>query len=247
MKTPPLQTSSKARQLRQARYAGKIAAALATLYFILTAFLSLSFPGSARGQPSTATPAPPPSAPAKRSAADLEKLAMPIALHPDSLIAVILPASAYPLEIVQAARFVKDTNNIAKLDDQPWDQNVKDVARFPELIAKMDQDLQWTMDLGQAFIDQPKELMDTIQELRQKAHNAGNLKTTPQQIVIVTNTVVLQTNVTEVVNVTQQVIEVVPADPAVVYVPSYPPASYYPYYPYYVYAAPLVSFGVGFA
>src|SRR5215468_276919 len=107
------------------------------------------------------TAAPPPSAPAKRSAAELEKLAMPIALHPDSLIAIILPAAAYPLEIVQAARFVKDTNNLAKLDQQPWDENVRAVARIPELIAMMDQDLQWTMDLGQAFVDQRKELMDT--------------------------------------------------------------------------------------
>jgi hypothetical protein len=86
-------------------------------------------------------PSPPPSAPPKKSAAELEKLAEPIALHPDPLIAVILPAAAYPLEIVQAARFVKDTNNIAKLDSQPWDDNVKAVARFPEVIGKMDADL----------------------------------------------------------------------------------------------------------
>ena len=172
---------------------------------------------------------------------------MPIALHPDPLIAIILPASAYPLEIVQAARFVKDTNNIPKVDEQPWDENVKAVAKFPELIAKMDADLAWTMNLGQAFVDQPKELMDTIQDLRSKAQKAGNLKTTPQQIVTVTNIVVLQTNVTEVVNVTKEIIEVVPANPSVVYVPSYPPAIYYPWYPYYAYPAPLVSFGVGFA
>src|SRR5215467_4190396 len=112
-----------------------------------------------------ANPAPPPSAPAKKSGAELQKLVEPIALHPDPLIAMILPASAYPLEIVQAARFVKDTNNVPKVDDQPWDENVKGVAKFPELIAKMDADLKWTIDLGQAFIDQPKEVMDKIQEL----------------------------------------------------------------------------------
>src|SRR5690348_10117982 len=72
-----------------------------------------------------ATPAPPPSAPPQRSAADLEKLVAPIALYPDPLIATILPASVYPLEIVQAAQFVADTNNLAKLDEQPWDDNVK--------------------------------------------------------------------------------------------------------------------------
>jgi len=195
-----------------------------------------------------ATPAPPPSAPAKRSGADLEKLVLPIALHPDPLIAIILPASAYPLEIVQAARFVKDTNNIPKLDDQPWDDNVKELAKFPDMIAKMDADLPWTMQLGQAFIEQPKELMDKIQELRAKAKKAGTLQTTPQQIVTVTNIVVQQTNVTQVVNVTKEIVQVVPSNPEVIYVPSYPPTVYYPP-PGYVYApyAPLVTFGVGMA
>ena len=84
----------------------------------------------------TAIPAPPPAAPAKRSAADLEKLVAPIALYPDPLIATILPASVYPLEIVQAARFVADTNNLAQLDRQSWDENVKAVARVPEVIQE---------------------------------------------------------------------------------------------------------------
>ncbi len=106
-----------------------------------------------------ADPSPPPSAPAKKSAAELQKLVEPIALHPDPLIAIILPASAYPLEVVQAARFVKDTNNIPKIDDQPWDDNVKAVAQFPEVVAMMEKDLNWTMDLGQAFIDQSEDLM----------------------------------------------------------------------------------------
>src|SRR3954467_9163463 len=104
-------------------------------------------------------PAPPPAAAANLNDAELEKLAMPIALHPDPLIAIVLPASVYPLEIVAAARLVKDTNNIPKVDDQPWDDNVKAVAKVPEMIAKMDADLQWTIALGQAFLDQPKELM----------------------------------------------------------------------------------------
>ncbi len=202
---------------------------------------------SAQTSPAPATPSPPPSASAKRSPADLEKLAEPIALHPDPLIAVILPAAAYPIEIVQAARFVKDTNNIAKLDEQPWDENVKAVARFPQMIAKMDADLGWTVQIGLAFVEQPKELMDAIQSLRSKAQKAGNLKTTPQQIVTVTNVVVLQTNITEVVTVNKEIIEVAPANPSVIYVPTYPPTIYYPWYPYYTYAAPVVAFGVGFA
>jgi hypothetical protein len=111
----------------------------------------------------------------------LEKLAMPIALHPDPLIASILPAAVYPLEIVMAARFVRDTNNLAKVDAQPWDENVKAVAKFPELIARMDGDLEWTVALGKAFLEQRKELMDSIQALRAKAQQAGNLQTTAQQ------------------------------------------------------------------
>src|SRR3954462_3616241 len=107
--------------------------------------------------PPTAAPAAPPAAPAKRSAADLEKLVAPIALYADPLIATVLPASAYPLEIVEASRFVKDTNNIAKLDAQPWDENVKAVARIPEVIAQLNENLTWTTDLGAAFVAQPKE------------------------------------------------------------------------------------------
>src|SRR5258706_565214 len=211
---------------------------------IPTAFAATSTPAAPTTASSSAEPAanlsPPPSAPAKKSAAELEKLVEPIALHPDPLIAILLPASAYPLEIVQAARFVKDTNNIPKVDDQQWDDNVKEVAKFPELIAMMDKDLPWTMDLGQAFIDQGEDVMNAIQTLRGKAQKAGNLKTSAQQIITVTNIVVQQTNITEVVNVTKEIVQVVPSNPAVVYVPSYPPAVYYP--APYAYAAPLVSF-----
>jgi len=137
-----------------------------------------------------ATPAPPPAAPAKRSAADLEKLVAPIALYPDPLLATVLPASVYPLEIVQAARFVADTNNLAKLDEQPWDDNVKAVARVPEAIKKLNDDLSWTMELGEAFLAQDKDVMDAIQTMRNKAQKAGTLQTSPQQIVTVTNMVV---------------------------------------------------------
>ena len=122
----------------------------------------------------------------------------PIALHPDPLIAIILPASAYPLEIVQAARFVKDTNNIPKIHAQDWDHNVKAVANFPEVVAMMDKDLPWTMNLGEAFIDQGEDVMNAIQTLRGKAQKAGNLKTSEHQVVTVTNIVVQVTNITEV-------------------------------------------------
>lgn len=91
--------------------------------------------------PPSAEVTPPPSASPNRSQAELEKLVAPIALYPDPLLATLLPASAYPIEIVQAARFVKNTNNIAQIDSQPWDENVKALARFPDVIAKLDADM----------------------------------------------------------------------------------------------------------
>ena len=191
---------------------------------------------------------PPPAAPPKRSAADLEKLVAPIALYPDPLIATILPASVYPLEIVQAARFVADTNNLAKLDEQPWDENVKAVARVPEVIKKMNDDLPWTMELGEAFLAQDKDVMDAIQSMRAKAQKVGTLKTTPQQIVTVTNMVVEKTVEQKVVVVTNTIVQIQPANPQVVYVPTYNPAVvYYPPPPAYVGPPPVVTFAAGVA
>jgi hypothetical protein len=195
------------------------------------------------------TPAPPPSAPAKRSQADLEKLVAPIALYPDSLIATILPASVYPLEIVQAARFVANTNNLAKLDEQPWDENVKAVARVPAVIQKMNEDLSWTMELGDAFLAQDKDVMDAIQDLRGKAQKAGTLQTTPQQIVTVTNLIIEKTVEQRVVVVTNTIVQIQPSNPQVVYVPTYNPYTVYYPPPAYVYNpyAPLITFGAGIA
>ena len=143
-----------------------------------------------------------PASPPKRSQADLETLLGPIALYPDPLLSIVLPASCYPLEIVEAARFVANTNNIPKIDEQPWDVNVKSVAKIPAALAKLNADLTWTSNLGQAFLDQQKEVMDTIQILRNKAQAAGTLKTSEQQIVIVTNMVTEKTIETKVVVVT---------------------------------------------
>ena len=195
-----------------------------------------------------ATPAPPPAAPAKRSAADLEKLVAPIALYPDPLIATLLPASVYPLEIVQAARFVTDTNNLAKLDEQPWDENVKAVARVPEAIKKLNEDISWTVELGEAFLAQDKEVMDAIQSMRGKAQKAGTLQTSPQQIVTVTNMIVEKTVEQQVVVVTNTVVQIEPSSSTTVYVPTYNPATvYYPPPAYYANPYPLMTFGAGMA
>jgi uncharacterized membrane protein YgcG len=192
---------------------------------------------------------PPPSAPAQLSEADLEKLAQPIALYPDPLLAVMLPASVYPLEIVQAARFVQDTNNIPLLDKQPWDDNVKAVAKYPKVIQKMNDDLQWTIKLGNAFADDPSDLMNAIQTLRAKAHAAGTLKSSPEQVVTVTNAVVERTYESQIVYVTNTIVVIEPANTNIVYVPVYDSAYvYYPppgyvYYPVYypIYWYPRVT------
>ena len=214
-----------------------------SLYALAIALLSMAA-SAQQNTPPVAT-APPPSAPPRFSAADLEKLAAPIALHPDPLIGIILPASVYPLEIVQAARFVKDTNNIPKVDEQPWDENVRAVAKFPAIIQMMNDDLTWTMDLGQAFLDQQKELMDTIQMLRAKANSSGVLKTTPQQVIVVTNTIIEKTVEQQIVYVTNTVVQIQPSNPEVIYVPTYPPSIYYPPPVYYAGPPPVVTFAVG--
>jgi hypothetical protein len=153
------------------------------------------------------------------------------------------------LEIVQAARFVSDTNNLAKLDAQPWDDNVKAVARVPAVIKMMNDDLQWTMALGETFLAQDKDVLDMIQTLRGKAQKAGTLQTTPQQIIVVTNMIVQSTVEQRVVVVTNTIVQIQPVNPQVVYVPVYNP--YTVYYPPPTYVpnpyAPLITFGVGIA
>ena len=128
-----------------------------------------------------------------------------------------------------------DTNNLAKLDEQPWDENVKAVARVPEVIKKMNEDLSWTMELGEAFLAQDKEVMDAIQTMRGKAQKAGTLQTTPQQVVTVTNMVVEKTVEQQVVVVTNTVVQIQPSNPQVVYVPTYNPYTVYYPPPAYVY------------
>jgi hypothetical protein len=195
-----------------------------------------------------ATASPPPSSAPKRSAAELEKLVAPIALYPDPLLATLLPASVYPLEIVQAARFVSDTNNLAKLDAQPWDDTVKAVARVPDAIKKLNEDISWTIELGEAFLAQDKDLMDAIQNMRGKAQKAGTLKTSPQQVVTVTNVIVEKTVEQQVVVVTNTVVQIQPSSTTTVYVPTYNPATiYYPPPAYYANPYPLLTFGAGMA
>lgn len=178
---------------------------------------------------------------------ELDQLLAPIALYPDALLAQILMASTYPLEVVQAARWVKDNPKLTggALEDalakQPWDPAVKSLAAVPQILQQMNEQLEWTQKLGDAFLGQQQAVMDTVQVLRAKAHVAGNLKTTEQQVV------------TTKVQDTQTIYVVESAKPEIVYVPTYNPAVaygswWYPYPPYSLYPPSYVyPPGVGFA
>ena len=179
---------------------------------------------------------------------ELDQIVAPIALHPDPLISQILMASTYPLEVVQAERWAKQNKSLkgdavtAALEKQEWDPSVKSLVAFPQVLTMMSEKLDWTQKLGDAFLADEKKVLDTIQSLRAKAQASGNLKTTKEQSVIVE----------------EKIIKIEPANPEVIYVPSYnptvvygswpypayPPYSYYP--PGYV-ASSMMWFGAGMA
>src|SRR5260221_8846289 len=153
--------------------------------------------------------------PAPRNAAatqpELDQMLAPIALYPDSLLSQIRMASTYPLEVVDAARWsranpgLKGEDAVNAVGDRDWDASVKSLAAFPQVLAMMDQQLEWTARLGDVFIAQEPQVMETVQSLRQKAYAAGNLRSSEQAYVV------------------QQgdAIAIEPAAPQVVYVPYY--------------------------
>lgn len=159
---------------------------------------------------------------------ELDQMLAPVALYPDALLAQILMASTYPLEIVQAERWLSRYPDLtgealtSALEEQPWDPSVKSLVNFPDTLIMMSEKLEWTTRLGDAFIAQQEGVMNTIQTLRIKARIAGNLQTTPEQRVIVE----------------KKIIVIEPASPSVVYVPFYNPVVvyggwWYPSYPPY--------------
>jgi hypothetical protein len=195
---------------------------------------------------------------------ELEQLVAPIALHPDPLLVQVLMASTYPLEVVQAARFVKDNANLKgdqlneALKQHPWDDSVKSLVTFPQVLTMMNDKLDWLQKLGDAFLGQQQDLMAAVQRLRARAQASGQLKSTPQQNVIVEpaaavpapppgaapppaaqaqpapTTVQVQPAPTtvEVVQAPPTVIRIEPANPQVVAVPSYDPMVVYGAWPY---------------
>ena len=161
--------------------------------------------------------------------AQLNQLLGPIALYPDALIAIILPASTEPADIVLAARFVADKGDPSLIDVQPWDDSVKALAHYPDVVTWMSDNLSWTKTLGDAFVRQPADVMKSVQQLRAQAKAAGTLVDTPQQKVVVDDSnIVIQ-----------------PAQPNVIYVPQYDPAVVY-VTPAYAYAGPIITFSAGY-
>jgi hypothetical protein len=183
----------------------------------------------------------------------LDQLVAPIALYPDALLAQVLIASTYPLEIVEASRWVKQNANLkdqqldAALEKKDWDPSVEALTHFPSVLEQMNEKLEWTQQIGDAFIAQQADVMDSVQRLRRQAHEAGHLKSTEQQKVVVEG----QTIVIESAN--PQVVYVPAYNPTVVYgtwaYPAYPPY-YWPPPPGYTFASGVawgVGFGVGIA
>src|SRR5690349_6449720 len=199
------------------------------------AVLAVTSIGAAAQQP-TASPSPaaPPSSAASPSQSDqallkpeqLEALVAPIALYPDALLANMLAAATYPLEVVEADRFVKDKKDVkgealkAEVDKKGWDDTVKALTATPSVLDMMSDKLDWTKSLGDAMLAQQADLMDAIQRLREKARANNKLSSTRQQKV----TVKQQEN--------KQVIVIEPTDPNTMYVPYYEPATVYGAWPY---------------
>src|SRR6266404_3279673 len=165
---------------------------------------------------------PPPSV--QQSPQELQQLVAPIALYPDALVAQILAASTYPTEIVEADRWMLSHSKLKgeelakEVDRQPWDPSVKALTQFPSVLENMDKNLSWSSSLGEAYVNQPQDVTDAVQTLRQQARSAGYLNSNEQE------------------KVTSQgsTIVIEPANPEVVYVPAYDP--------WLVYGVPIVAY-----
>lgn len=216
---------------------------------LVTAAIFALSPTLAQSQSSTAAPTSASATAKTFSQQDLDRLLAPIALYPDPLLAQILMASTYPLEVVEAARWVKANPRVSgaaletAMAKQSWDPAVKALTSVPQVVQQMSDNLEWTQKLGDAFLAQQQDVMNTVQSLRAKADATGNLRTTEQQVVR-----------TEVQG-SQKIYVVEPANPQVVYVPTYNPTVvygswWYPTPPYAMYPpgyayAPGLAFATG--
>src|SRR5277367_2282761 len=200
----------------------------------------------------------------------LYQLVAPIALFPDNLLAQVLAGSTYPDQITAAYNWTKQNPNMKgqqlmqTVDQQPWDASVKGLTQFPDVLSQMATNLSWTSALGDAYFNVPQDVMNAVQVMRQRSYQAGTLKTTQQQNVTVQNQAPGAAAPAQpssgspqvtVVQLPPQTIVIQPAQPDVVYVPTYNPTVVYgapvAAYPGYstgaLVATSLLSFGVGIA
>lgn len=209
----------------------------APVFLAATLFAQQPYPndqGAPAGQPPPGEQAapPPPQAPpaAPLNQQQLEDLVAPIALYPDTLLGQILVASTYPIEVVEAQQWLQQHRNLtgqALMDaakSQNWDPSVQALIAFPDVLARLNQDVHWTTDLGNAFLAQQQDVMAAVQQLRMKAQAAGKLQSNPRQ------------SVTTQSQDGQTAIDIEPATPGEVYVPNYNPEwvwgpPVYGYYP----------------
>ncbi|MDP6537880.1 MAG: DUF3300 domain-containing protein [Gammaproteobacteria bacterium] len=168
------------------------------------------------------------------SSDELEEFVGPIALYPDNLLAIILPASTYPLQIVLAARFLEALENDSSLEpDETWDESVIALLNYPEVIQMMNENIQWTWQLGEAVVTQETEVLTAIGAFREKAVTAGNLESDEYQAVTTNDDVIEITQVEETTvyvpyYVPEEVIVYQP-EPVYHYYPTAYPVYYYPY------------------
>lgn len=155
---------------------------------------------------------------------ELDNLLAPVALYPDPLLAQILVAATFADQIEDAARWMRRDNDPYAIDDAPWDVSIKAVAHYPPVLYMMAEKIDWTVALGQAYIDQPGDVMASVQHLRRMAHAAGHLASGPYQEVVVE----------------REYIEIFPYQPEYIYVPAYDPAVVFVERAYFY---PVVTFG----
>jgi hypothetical protein len=215
---------------------------LLTLLATTSLILTTGQRADAQTQPSPAPAAAQAQSQQTLSAAELDQLLAPVALYPDALLADVMMASTYPLEVVQADRWAKDNKSLKgdalgkALEAQGWDKSVKSLVVTPDVLTMMSTKLDWTQKLGDAVLAQQTDVMDSVQRLRSKAQANNKLQTTKQQKVTVSS-------VQAANNTTRQVIAIEPAEPNTVYVPYYDPgvvygAWAYPAYPPYYWGYP---------
>jgi len=156
---------------------------------------------------------------------ELDELLAPIALYPDPLLAQILPASTYPTEVADAEAWLNSGGDVSSIDEQVWAESVRAIAHYPDILQMMAGNMDWTANLGDAFLNQPEDVTNSIQRLRWRARAVGSLVSNAEQSVIVEGDYIL----------------IVPAQPQYLYVPQYDTSVVY------VQASPFITFGFGLA